>query len=106
MTTIRTMEGADLHLRHISEVRHFEISDSDFELLRIACIHHTDGKTAANVTVQTCWDADRLDLGRVGIKPHPKYLCTEAAKNPEMISWAYERSIQNFTPEFVKVDWE
>jgi hypothetical protein len=33
-----------------------------------------------DITVQTCWDADRLDLPRVGIQPLPQFLCTEAAK--------------------------
>jgi uncharacterized protein len=40
----------------------------------------------------TCWDSDRLDLGRVGIKPHPTRLCTDAAKDLEMIRLAYEAS--------------
>lgn len=31
--------------------------------------------------VGACLDADRLDLGRVGIHPHPYYLSTQAAKN-------------------------
>ncbi|MGO9117211.1 MAG: hypothetical protein ACLQPD_06315 [Desulfomonilaceae bacterium] len=42
----------------------------------------------------TCWDADRLDIGRVGLKPVARKLCTEAAKKPEMIEWAYERSLK------------
>ena len=44
--------------------------------------------------MQTCYDSDRLDLGRIGveIEPDPDYLCTDVAKDPEMIVWAYERS--------------
>jgi uncharacterized protein len=57
-------------------------------LLQQACLHHTDGSTEAAVTVQVCWDADRLDLGRVGIQPRADKLCTEAAKAPAMIEWA------------------
>jgi hypothetical protein len=38
--------------------------------------------------VGVCWDADRLDLWRVGIKPDPRDLSTEAAKRPERIGWA------------------
>jgi uncharacterized protein len=83
----------------------FQMSDEDFELLRIACTFHTSGKTKGDVTVQTCWDADRLDLGRVGIRPHPKYLCTGAAKEPAMISWAYERSITRHVPGLV-TEWD
>jgi uncharacterized protein len=84
----------------------FEMSDQDFELLRFASVHHTDGKTDGDVTVQTCWDADRLDLGRVGIKPHPSRLCTPAAKDPETIAWAYTRSINGYVPGFVSSQWE
>ena len=31
-------------------------------------------------TIGTCWDADRLDLGRVGIVPQPKFMSTAFAK--------------------------
>ena len=56
------------------------ISGEEAELLAYACRHHSDGLIEADVTVQTCWDADRLDLGRVGIRPDPERLCTAVAK--------------------------
>jgi uncharacterized protein len=62
------------------------------ERLVYACAHHSDGLTEADVTVQTCWDADRLDLGRIGIKPEPRFLCTAAAQDPALIEWAFLRS--------------
>ncbi len=68
------------------------VAEADMALLQQACIHHTHGGTEAEVTIQTCWDADRLDLGRVGIKPRADKLCTPAAKAPEMIAWAYGQS--------------
>jgi uncharacterized protein len=68
------------------------LKDNDFELLLYACERHTDGLTEADVTVQACWDADRLDLGRIGLRPNPDFLCTTAAKGPEIIEWAYRRS--------------
>jgi uncharacterized protein len=70
----------------------FEIEDEPFEHLLIACRAHTAGLTEAHPTVQTCWDADRLDLGRVGVMPLAERLCTEAAKDPETIKWALARS--------------
>lgn len=70
------------------------LSDEDFELLVYACEYHSDGLTTGDITIQTCWDADRLDLGRIGIKPNPRYLCTSAAQDPETIRWAYRRSRQ------------
>jgi len=64
----------------------------DLELLVYACYHHSQDITQAEITVQTCWDADRLDLGRIGVKPKARYLCTSAAKEPEIIEWAFHRS--------------
>ena len=70
----------------------FQVSDREMNLLLEACRHHTDGETEAEVTIQTCWDADRLDLGRVGIVPRPDKLCTSTAKQPALIDWAYGNS--------------
>jgi uncharacterized protein len=75
------------------------------ELAKVLCVFHTDGKTESDITVQTCWDADRLDLGRVWIWPEPKQLCTEFAKKPEVLKWANQRSETRYTPEFVYTDW-
>jgi uncharacterized protein len=94
--------GADL----AAELRHlFKLPDADFELLYEACAAHTDGLTEADVTIQTCWDADRLDRGRVGIVPAPMKLCTPAAKTWEMIQWADGRAAFEVVPDFVKDEW-
>jgi len=63
-------------------------------LLKIACEGHGDGLMDADITVQTCWDADRLDLGRVGITPDPSRLCTTAVRESDIIEWAYARSVK------------
>jgi len=68
------------------------LSEDEMDSLTYACAYHTDGLIEASVTVQTCWDADRLDLGRIGIRPDPRRLCTPAAKDPAMIEWAWSRS--------------
>lgn len=83
----------------------FDLGDREFELLCTACLYHTDGLTEGDATVQTCWDADRLDLGRVGIRPQPRYLCTSAAKQADVIAWAYERSTSGHEPG-VTADWD
>ncbi len=67
-----------------------QLEDGESDMLCDACRYHSDGRTEAPVTVQTCWDADRLDLGRVGIRPDPRRLCTEEGKAPEIIEWAYD----------------
>ncbi len=73
------LRGAELagsmrgtHLLHLN--------NAQFELLRYACTHHTDGEITTDPTIGCCWDADRLDLGRVGIEPEAEYLSTAAAR--------------------------
>ncbi len=84
---------------------HFQLTDLEFDLLCAACADHTNGRTDGDITVQTCWDADRLDLGRGGIIPNPCYLCTAAAKQPEIIAWATQRAQQDQVPMLVYHDW-
>ena len=91
--------GADLAFE--LHGKFFQLDHHNFTALRVACRLHTEGLTDADVTVQTCWDADRLDLGRVGIKPSSRYLCTEEAKNPVMLEWAYDRGCAGIVPDFV-----
>ena len=95
--------GADLAAAFRGRL--FELPDADFEALYRACEWHTHGRTDPDVTVQTCWDADRLDLGRVGIVPSPLYLCTPAAKSPAVIDWAHARSVGGHEPAFVTAEW-
>ena len=83
----------------------FELDEPRFELLCYACIHHTDGRTDGGLTVQTCWDADRLDLGRVFISPAPDLLGTDAARNPAIMNWANRRSTTLVVPDFVTDQW-
>ena len=70
----------------------YNLSEEKLNLLQEACEGHSDGGVQADVTVQTCWDADRLDLGRVGVIPDPEKLCTEAARSEALIEWCYLRS--------------
>jgi uncharacterized protein len=55
----------------------FELTDDEFAQLHYACVWHTKGRAHTDATIATCWDADRLDLGRVGITPNPKRMCTD-----------------------------
>jgi len=54
----------------------YELDDDRFALLHYACKWHTDQEHHEDITISTCWDADRLDLGRVGIVPDPAYMST------------------------------
>lgn len=79
----------------------FDLPDDRFDLLYRASERHTGGRTDDSVTVLTCWDADRLDLGRVGIVPNPKYLGTKAARDPATIDWAHARAVAEVRPAVV-----
>lgn len=69
--------------------RFFELPDEQFSWLVAACSGHGDGLIdAQHVTILTCWDADRLDLGRVGIRPRTGKLCTPAARDPVIMESA------------------
>jgi uncharacterized protein len=83
----------------------FGLPDREFDLLHLACAGHTHELTHDDVTIQTCWDADRLDLGRVGVTPHPSRLCTAVARRPDIINWANGRACFRLVPEFVKDEW-
>lgn len=82
-----------------------EVSQEQLRLLQIACRDHTDGETQADLTVQICWDSDRLDLLRVGIKPAPARLCTAASKSDEILNWANQRARSKFSPLYVESEW-
>ena len=72
--------------------RFFSLAPPELNLLVIACRHHTDTRKHSDPTVQTCWDADRLDLFRVGIQPDPMFLNTKAARSKEVLRWANARA--------------
>ncbi len=79
------------------------LDDDRFEILFEACRLHTEGGSTTDRTIQTCWDADRLDLGRVGIIPDPRKLGTKAGRN--LIPWAHPRASGRYTPEEVLAVW-
>lgn len=84
---------------------HIRLPDREFDLLLQACGGHTISQTHHSITVQTCWDADRLDLLRVGIHPSPRKLCTDAARDPELLAWANGRARRNYVPSFTRGGW-
>lgn len=70
--------------------RFYELQPARLEVLMHAIRFHSDGKLSTDATIQTCWDADRLDLGRVGRTPSPEFLSSHAAAH---IGIAYEWSL-------------
>jgi uncharacterized protein len=80
-----------------------DLDDADFVLLDRACRCHADGHTQGDPVLRVCWDADRLDLGRVGIRPRPERLWLPVAR--ELLPWAHMRAIRAFEPSFVSEVW-
>jgi len=71
----------ELHSKHL-----LPLSEGQLERLGMACKFHADSGIKSNdITIQTCWDADRLDLWRVGVVPDKKFLNTDFAKQDEII---------------------
>lgn len=70
----------------------YQLKNKQLDDLCYALKYHSGGDVSISPTIQTCWDADRLDLGRVGIFPSQQYLSYEAGI---FIDLAYDWSIQS-----------
>jgi uncharacterized protein len=79
------------------------LDEARFALLQEACTRHTIGTQDRNPTIGACWDADRLDLARVGIFPTSDRLSTEVGRG--MIAWANERAIAGHVATEVLEGW-
>ncbi len=68
----------------------FHLDGKQLDNLCFAIKHHSGGDVSTNATIQSCWDAGRLDRGRAGIIRLPGFLSEEAS---ELIDEAFEWSI-------------
>jgi uncharacterized protein len=75
----------------------FDLGDEEMDLLAFACEEHTNGGLGEDPTVAVCWDADRLNLWRVGFEPDPAFLSTGAARSEDRIVWARNLQQETFT---------
>lgn len=76
-----------------------DLDNHEIGILKTACAIHNTNMTSNDITIQTCLDADRLDLARVGIMPDERYLQTAAAKT--LIHESTQRAEDDFTPPIV-----
>ena len=95
------LRGAELARSLQGDLVHLD--DDRMDVLFEACRLHTNGLTSGDPTMQACWDADRLDLGRVGITPRADRLCTDAGR--ELITWANDRAVIDHHPQEVLSSW-
>ena len=53
------------------------LTDEQIGKLKQACEQHTIVHRTGDITIDTCFDADRMDLPRVGIMPLPDKMATK-----------------------------
>ena len=53
-----------------------ELNDKQITKLKQACELHTIKHRTGDITIDACFDADRMDLLRIGIKPSPNKMAT------------------------------
>ncbi len=56
-----------------------DLTESQLDILYKACAGHTGGRNPSCDTIACCWEADRLDLRRVGIEPDIQWFYSDAA---------------------------
>lgn len=82
------------------------LSSEQLMLTVIACTNHTSAMPndfpMYDNTLLACFDADRLDLWRVGILPDNKYLFTDTAKLPEIQKWANANAAEWTIPSWAQ----
>ena len=57
-----------------------DLNKDQLNTLYKACAGHTGGINPSSDTIACCWDADRLDIRRVGANPDLQLFNTDAAK--------------------------
>lgn len=67
---------AAVYVRQQASSGQLELNERQHKLLVAACYGHSRGTVTTDPTIGTAWDADRLDLPRVGLQPAPALLST------------------------------
>ena len=68
---------ASLLIDRIRKTELRALNDEQIEKLKRACELHTIEHRIGDITIDTCFDADRMDLLRVGIMPSPERMATQ-----------------------------
>jgi hypothetical protein len=61
-------------------------------VLTPACAGHEGGDVSPDPMIGCCWDADRLELARLGRRPIARLLSTAAAHDPAVLVGAWQPS--------------
>ncbi len=65
------------------------------KLLTRACAGHTVQKRSSDPTIGCCFDADRLDLSRLGDAPDDRFMSTVASRDSELRRLAWGRGFHH-----------
>jgi len=84
-------ERAAEHARQLARNGVLRLNAAQLGLLVEACAGHEHGGTSAHPTIGCCWDADRLELSRLGRRPIARLLSTKAANDAQTQREAWQR---------------
>jgi uncharacterized protein len=98
-------ERAAVFARQLVDEEVIHLGGDELKLLEYACRWHSAKRMEAEPLVQVCWDADRLDLGRVGVEPRRDLLYTQAAREDDIFEWACERGKSRHISELIGLEW-
>lgn len=72
-----------------------ELERDRLVILAEACRGHEHGAVSAEPSIGCCWDADRLDLSRLGRRPRAALLSTAAARDPGLQARAWQAGLED-----------
>ena len=78
------------------------LSSDEIHKLKSACEYHTTEVKSDDPNIRICWDADRLDIGRVGKDIDIRFLNTSPAKNETFRNQIFNQPIDTDLPSFFK----
>ena len=81
-----------------------DLSDDELRILYRACAGHTGGVNPSCDTIACCWDADRLDIRRVGIELKLKFFNTEKARETGLVNFTKPSSLPSDFVAYDKLD--
>lgn len=79
LSDCRDLQHGPRAMDNVMAIRHTilkNLSDDEIHSLCEACRLHTTTHRTGDITIDTCFDADRLDLDRCGIIPNPECMAT------------------------------
>ena len=70
-----------------------------------ACALHEHGQVSEDPTIGCCWDADRLELARLGRRPIASLLSTPGARDPAVQAGAWRRGSEGLLDHAAAAAW-